>query len=175
MRSVWHAKQFVAPKRHITGLKFCAQRTCTRMSADGGAPKRRKVAPVAGQAAGNGDLEASHTVGSTFKVPGLLITNHHFKVPLDHSGKVSGEIDLFVRELASPNASRRSQSYLLYLQGATPADYACCCHGNHARRCAAAAASDDSGAHPAAMCVKPACHEAYMCRRGNCIKQCLER
>lgn len=51
------------------------------------------------------------------QVPGLLVTDHTFKVPLDHSGKVPGEIQLFVREVASPTAQRRSQPFLLYLQG----------------------------------------------------------
>lgn len=51
------------------------------------------------------------------QVPGLLVTDHLFKVPLDYSGETAGEIDLFVRELVSPNNARRQQPYLLYLQG----------------------------------------------------------
>jgi hypothetical protein len=53
------------------------------------------------------------------QVPGLIITDHTFKVPLDHSGKVAGEIDLFVREVVAPvNTRRTNLPYLLYLQGA---------------------------------------------------------
>ena len=70
----------------------------------GDASKRRKVAPnKAANGDANGDASPapqsapSHSVGSTFKVPGLLVTNHHFRVPLDHAGNVGGEIDLFVR------------------------------------------------------------------------------
>jgi hypothetical protein len=91
-----------------------------------GLAKKRKVTTKASQKEeqqqreGNGEgvpTAPYHTVGSTFKVPGLLVTNHHFRVPLDYAGHVDGEIDLFVRELASPTVGRRSTSYLLYLQG----------------------------------------------------------
>jgi hypothetical protein len=63
------------------------------------------------------DGHAQHTSGASFKVPGLIITDHFFKVPLDHSGKADGEINLFVREVVAPNRARRNIPYLLYLQG----------------------------------------------------------
>jgi hypothetical protein len=50
-------------------------------------------------------------------VPGLQVTDHFFKVPLDHSGEQPGEITLFVREVVAPVNARRQQPYLLYLQG----------------------------------------------------------
>lgn len=51
------------------------------------------------------------------QVPGLIVTDHHFQVPLDHSGQTPGEISLFVRELVSPVNASKQQPYLLYLQG----------------------------------------------------------
>eukprot|EP00798_Chlamydomonas_sp_ICE-L_P004099 gene4099-14200_t len=57
-------------------------------------------------------------VGPTVKVPGLLITDYAFKVPLDHSGKEPGEINLFIREVVgSNNSASHRLPYLLYLQG----------------------------------------------------------
>lgn len=51
------------------------------------------------------------------QVPGLLVEDRVFTVPLDHSGSVPGDIRLFVREVVSPANARRQQPYLLYLQG----------------------------------------------------------
>lgn len=66
----------------------------------------------------NGDAyPVQHGMGAQFKVPGLQVTDHFFKVPLDHSGATPGEITLFVREVVAPVNARRQQPYLLYLQG----------------------------------------------------------
>ena len=46
------------------------------------------------------------------------MTDHTFKVPLDHSGNTPGVINVFARELVAPVNARRQQPYLLYLQGA---------------------------------------------------------
>jgi len=53
---------------------------------------------------------------SSIKVPGLVVTNHVIPVPLDYSGKVPGQLQILVREVSSPAASK-GQPYLLYLQG----------------------------------------------------------
>ncbi|KAL6758379.1 Alpha/Beta hydrolase protein [Haematococcus lacustris] len=59
-----------------------------------------------------------HRVGSSSKVPGLRITNHVFRAPLDYSGEHPGEVEVFVRELVSPShATRKDLPYLLFLQG----------------------------------------------------------
>lgn len=58
-----------------------------------------------------------HTQGPSYKAPGLLITDHTFRVPLDYSGKTPGTINVFCRELVAPVNARRQQPYLLYLQG----------------------------------------------------------
>lgn len=51
------------------------------------------------------------------QAPGLLITDHTFRVPLDYSGTTPGTINVFCRELVAPVNARRQQPYLLYLQG----------------------------------------------------------
>lgn len=83
--------------------------------------KRRKLeAPESPTHALIDDAEVilSHSLGDSFKVPGLVCTDHQFTVPLDHSGEVEGELDLFVREVVTPNnVNRRDLPYLLYLQG----------------------------------------------------------
>lgn len=81
--------------------------------------KRRRLAAM-GASGSSGEAEAAvgtHSVGSTFKVPGLLATDHVIRVPLDYSGKVPGEINVFVRELVSPGNARRALPAILYLQG----------------------------------------------------------
>lgn len=55
------------------------------------------------------------------QVPGLLVTDHFIRVPLDHTGRRPGDITLFVRELVAPANARRPQPHLLYLQGAAAA------------------------------------------------------
>jgi hypothetical protein len=59
-----------------------------------------------------------HSSGTTFKVPGLIVTDHFFKVPLDHSGEHENDtVDVFVREVVTPANEKRNLPYLLYLQG----------------------------------------------------------
>lgn len=59
--------------------------------------------------------------GATYKVPGYMVTDHHFSVALDHSapggGAASDAIRLFVREVVAPNKLQQQQPYLVYLQG----------------------------------------------------------
>lgn len=61
------------------------------------------------------------------QVPGLLVTDHTFRVPLDHSGRVPGHITVFARELVAPVNARRQQPYLLYLQGWSVSQLVCWC------------------------------------------------
>ncbi|KAI7844714.1 hypothetical protein COHA_001802 [Chlorella ohadii] len=79
------------------------------------APKRIKVNSGSWQ----------HFVGPSYAVSGLLCTDHRMTVPLDHSGKVPGTIDVFFRELVHRNKKEdKSLGYLLFLQGGC-----CCCVG----------------------------------------------
>jgi len=63
------------------------------------------------------EVLVAHTTTGSFRVPGLIVSNHIFKVPLDHSGEEPGEIELFVREVTTPVNATRKLPYLLYLQG----------------------------------------------------------
>ncbi|MDN3353618.1 alpha/beta fold hydrolase [Actinomadura sp. DC4] len=51
----------------------------------------------------------------TVHPPGLVLTEHEFQVPLDHSLPDGDRITVFVREVADPDG--RDRPYLLYLQG----------------------------------------------------------
>lgn len=99
------------------------------------ASKKRRVNFTAGSGSdppSDSEVILQHDSGATFKVPGLIARDHVFKVPLDHTGEVPGEINLFVREVVSPVA-KPSNPYLLFLQGtvcrhaALPSQSACCC------------------------------------------------
>src|SRR3712207_8026489 len=48
-------------------------------------------------------------------LPGLVLTEHEFDVPLDHSRPDGEQITVFAREVASPDGPERP--YLVYLQG----------------------------------------------------------
>mmetsp|Transcript_14470 Transcript_14470/g.31400 ORF Transcript_14470/g.31400 Transcript_14470/m.31400 type:complete len:517 (+) Transcript_14470:56-1606(+) len=65
----------------------------------------------------NTEVFLQHSSGQSFKVPGLICTDHYFTTCLDYSGEVPGEIQLFVREVVSPNQAKRGLPYLLFLQG----------------------------------------------------------
>src|SRR5919206_4458390 len=52
---------------------------------------------------------------ATFRLPGLVLTEHEFSVPLDH-GRPDGErLTVFAREVADPDG--RERPFLVYLQG----------------------------------------------------------
>mmetsp|Transcript_21622 Transcript_21622/g.41309 ORF Transcript_21622/g.41309 Transcript_21622/m.41309 type:complete len:545 (-) Transcript_21622:350-1984(-) len=79
------------------------------------AKKRRADAAAASLAA---SLAVPHTVGPTVKVQGLTLTDHTFKVPLDHTGEMAGSIDVFVREVvATGRAEDLKLPYLVYFTG----------------------------------------------------------
>ena len=51
-------------------------------------------------------------------MPGVVITNHEFEVPLDHANPAGEQITVFGRELAATeNAGREDLPWLVYLQG----------------------------------------------------------
>ena len=56
---------------------------------------------------------ARSTVG--VQVPGLVLTEHVFTVPLDHADEHGRQIEVFAREVADPDA--RDLPFLVYLQG----------------------------------------------------------
>ena len=70
---------------------------------------------------------AEHRVGDTFRVKGLELTDHFFKVPLNHFAAAAADaanaetIEVFAREVVSMDksdpAKRKDMPYLLFLQG----------------------------------------------------------
>jgi pimeloyl-ACP methyl ester carboxylesterase len=52
------------------------------------------------------------------RLPGVVLSSHHFEVPLDHAAPDGEQITVFARELvALEQASRDDLPWLLYLQG----------------------------------------------------------
>lgn len=54
-------------------------------------------------------------MASTVRVPGLVLTEHEFRVPLDHSRPDGERITVFAREVADPDGLDRP--FLVFLQG----------------------------------------------------------
>ncbi|MFE3174085.1 alpha/beta fold hydrolase [Amycolatopsis sp. NPDC059090] len=54
-------------------------------------------------------------MATTVRVPGLVLTEHEFSVPLDHSRPEGAKITVFAREVADPDGLDRP--FLVYLQG----------------------------------------------------------
>lgn len=56
---------------------------------------------------------------TSFRLKGLLLIDRRFRVPLDYSGVLPGEITIFAREVvsAAPNDTRSNLPYLVYFQG----------------------------------------------------------
>ena len=54
-------------------------------------------------------------MATSVRIPGLVLTEHEFVVPLDHAHPDGEEITVFAREVADPDGLDRP--FLLYLQG----------------------------------------------------------
>jgi pimeloyl-ACP methyl ester carboxylesterase len=54
---------------------------------------------------------------ATHRLPGLLLTEHEFHVPLDHTVPGGEQITVFAREAVSPRKRDHDLPWLLYLQG----------------------------------------------------------
>ncbi|MBT2470404.1 alpha/beta fold hydrolase [Streptomyces sp. ISL-66] len=57
------------------------------------------------------------TAGGSYRQPGVVLTDHHFTVPLDHSRPDGERIDLYAREVVAAGKDPRSLPWLLYLEG----------------------------------------------------------
>ena len=51
----------------------------------------------------------------TVTLPGLVLTEHEFAVPLDHADPTGEQITVFAREVADPQG--RDRPFLVFLQG----------------------------------------------------------
>ncbi|HSR24295.1 MAG TPA: alpha/beta fold hydrolase [Candidatus Eisenbacteria bacterium] len=54
---------------------------------------------------------------ATHRLPGLLLTDHEFEVPLDHAAPHGPTITVFAREVVAPRKRDRDLPWMLYLQG----------------------------------------------------------
>jgi pimeloyl-ACP methyl ester carboxylesterase len=54
---------------------------------------------------------------ATHRLPGLLLTEHEFQVPLDHSVPAGQQITVFAREAVAPRKRDQDLPWLVYLQG----------------------------------------------------------
>lgn len=57
----------------------------------------------------------THLGATTVRAPGLILVEHEFSVPLDHSHPDGDTITVFAREVADPEG--RDRPFLVYLQG----------------------------------------------------------
>jgi pimeloyl-ACP methyl ester carboxylesterase len=55
--------------------------------------------------------------GATYRLPGLVLTEHHVEVPLDHADPDGERLTLFAREVVAPRKRDQQLPWLLYLQG----------------------------------------------------------
>ncbi|MGW3354506.1 alpha/beta fold hydrolase [Streptomyces bungoensis] len=53
----------------------------------------------------------------TYRQPGVVLTDHHFTVPLDHADPAGETIELYAREAVASDKADRDLPWLLYLQG----------------------------------------------------------
>ena len=53
----------------------------------------------------------------TNRIPGLVLTDHVFEVPLDYSKPEGEKIEVFGREVVSPANEKKKLPWLVYLQG----------------------------------------------------------
>src|SRR5262245_11097623 len=54
-------------------------------------------------------------MSTTYRAPGLVLTEREHAVPLDHASPEGPRISVFTREVAEPDGTERP--YLLFLQG----------------------------------------------------------
>jgi hypothetical protein len=51
------------------------------------------------------------------RIPGLILIDHHFEVPLDHAQPQNEQISLFAREVVAPSKENDDLPWLLFFQG----------------------------------------------------------
>jgi pimeloyl-ACP methyl ester carboxylesterase len=53
----------------------------------------------------------------THRIPGLVLTDHLFQVPLDHANPSGAQIEIFAREVCAPGKEDKDLPWLVFLQG----------------------------------------------------------
>ncbi|MBB5119524.1 alpha/beta fold hydrolase [Streptomyces eurocidicus] len=69
------------------------------------------------QSVGEAAVVAPPVVPATVRQPGLVLTDHHFDVPLDHGNPDGERIRLYAREVVATRRARDELPWLVYLQG----------------------------------------------------------
>lgn len=54
---------------------------------------------------------------ATYRQPGVVLTDRHFTVPLDHDDPAGETIDLYAREVVASDKAQQNLPWLVYLQG----------------------------------------------------------
>ena len=54
---------------------------------------------------------------ATYRQPGVVLTDRHFTVPLDHDDPAGESIELYAREVVASEKARQELPWLVYLQG----------------------------------------------------------
>src|SRR5262249_11547542 len=54
---------------------------------------------------------------ATHRLPGMILTDHEFAVPLDHARPDDSRITVFAREVVAPSRERDSLPWLVFFQG----------------------------------------------------------
>jgi pimeloyl-ACP methyl ester carboxylesterase len=54
---------------------------------------------------------------ATHRLPGLVLTDHVFRLPLDHARPADGSLEVFAREAVAPGREDAALPWLLFLQG----------------------------------------------------------
>ncbi|MER5971158.1 alpha/beta fold hydrolase [Streptomyces sp. NPDC002055] len=54
---------------------------------------------------------------TSYRQPGLVLTDHHFQVPLDHAAPDGEQLELYAREVAAPGRQDEELPWLVYLEG----------------------------------------------------------
>ena len=56
-------------------------------------------------------------MGITSRIPGLVLTDHRFEVPVDHSKPDGDQLTVFAREVVAPGKENDDLPWMLFLQG----------------------------------------------------------
>ena len=55
---------------------------------------------------------------ATHRLPGLLLTEHEFRVPLDHAAPAGEHITVFAREVVAPRKRDQDLPWLVFFKAA---------------------------------------------------------
>ncbi|MEU6083168.1 alpha/beta fold hydrolase [Streptomyces sp. NPDC047108] len=64
-----------------------------------------------------GGTEPTGVLLTSYRQPGLVLTDHRFEVPLDHTDPGGETIEIFAREAVAPGKETKELPWLVYLEG----------------------------------------------------------